>query len=107
MKVIGTEGLTNDEIHKAVERGAKFVAFQYCVSAILTTYKRSSSIYFVRPGHAALVPRIGYSLLSLFLGWWGVPWGPIYTVQVLWRNAIGGLDLTPEILSQSVGTSGP
>jgi len=106
MKVIGTEGLTNDQIYRAVERGAKFVVFQYCVSAILTTYKRSSNVYFIRPGHTALIPRIGYSVLSLFLGWWGFPWGPIYTVQALWHNAIGGLDLTPEMLPKSAGASG-
>jgi hypothetical protein len=106
MNVIGTEGLTTEQIHLAVERGAKFVVYQYCVSVILMTYKRSSNVYFVRPGNGALVPRIGYSILSLFLGWWGFPWGPIYTVQALWNNAIGGIDLTPEILSSSVGTSG-
>lgn len=106
MKVIGTEGLTNEQIHLAVEHGAKFVAFQYCVSPILRTYKRTSDVYFVRPGHLALAPRIGYSVLSLFFGWWGFPWGPIYTVQALWNNVIGGLDVTPEVLAKSVNTSG-
>jgi hypothetical protein len=39
-----------------------------------------------------------FSLLSLFLGWWGIPWGPIYTVQALWVNFSGGKDVTREIL---------
>ena len=106
MKVVGTDGLTNDQIYRAVERGAKFVVFQYCVSVILRTYKRSSDVYFIRPGYSALVPRIGYSILSICFGWWGFPWGPIYTVQALWHNAIGGLDLTPEVLSGSATASG-
>lgn len=106
MNVIGTDGLTNEQIYVAVERGAKFVVFQYCVSAILMSFKRSSDVYFIRPGHMALVPRIGYSVISLFLGWWGLPWGPIYTVQALWNNALGGLDLTPEMLSRAVSASG-
>lgn len=106
MKVIGTEGFTNEQICRAVERGAKFVVFQYCVSVILMTYKRSSNIYFIRPGHTALVPRIGYSAFSLLLGWWGFPWGPVYTVQALWHNATGGVDVTPEVLSGSAAALG-
>jgi len=27
-----------------------------------------------------------FTLLSLLLGWWGNPWGPIYTIQSLWVN---------------------
>jgi hypothetical protein len=102
MKIIGTKGLTDEQIHQAIERGAKFVVFQYCISVFLMTFKRSSDVYFIRPGHTALTPRIGYSILSLLLGWWGIPWGPIYTIQAFWNNAIGGLDLTPEVLRHSV-----
>jgi len=28
------------------------------------------------------------------LGWWGIPWGPIYTVQVLLNNLRGGVKQT-------------
>jgi len=31
------------------------------------------------------------STLSLLLGWWGIPWGPIYTVQVVGGNLRGGV----------------
>jgi len=106
MNIIGIEGFTDEQIHLAVERGAKFVVFQYCISVVLMTFKRSSDVYFIRPGHPALAPRIGYSIISLLLGWWGFPWGPIYTVQALWNNALGGLDLTPEMLSGRISTAG-
>jgi hypothetical protein len=101
MNIIGTENLTVDEIHSAVERGAKFVVFQYCVSVIFMTFKRSSDVYLIRHGHTALAPRVGFSILTLVFGWWGFPWGPIYSVQALWNNAIGGIDLTPEMLARS------
>lgn len=104
MNIIGTENLTTEQIHSAVEQGAKFVVFQYCVSVIVMTFKRSSAIYFIRPGHTALAPRVGLSILTLVFGWWGFPWGPIYSVQALWNNAIGGIDLTPEMLA---GSSSP
>jgi len=35
--------------------------------------------------------------LSLLAGWWGIPWGPIWTVQALVTNFRGGKDVTAEI----------
>jgi hypothetical protein len=38
--------------------------------------------------------RIKYSLLFnlevLFLGWWGIPWGPAYSIAALYENMKGG-----------------
>ncbi len=31
-----------------------------------------------------------WSLVSGVFGWWGFPWGPIYTVPALYHNAVGG-----------------
>ncbi|MCL6458747.1 MAG: ankyrin repeat domain-containing protein [Gorillibacterium sp.] len=33
--------------------------------------------------------RLGYSLLSILLGWWSIPWGPIRTTQALADNIKG------------------
>jgi hypothetical protein len=30
-------------------------------------------------------------------GWWGIPWGPIFSIQSLITNFKGGKDLTAEI----------
>jgi hypothetical protein len=38
-----------------------------------------------------------YSLPSLFLGWWGVPWGIIYTPITIFTNLCGGQDVTDEV----------
>jgi ATP-dependent phosphoenolpyruvate carboxykinase len=32
------------------------------------------------------------------LGWWGIPWGPIYTIAAVVTNIRGGKDVTAEIL---------
>jgi hypothetical protein len=37
--------------------------------------------------------------LSAFLGWWGIPWGPIYTIQSLSKNISGGKDVTDQVLA--------
>jgi hypothetical protein len=61
------------------------------------TFKRSSDIYFIKGGESSLGKGIGYSLISMGLGWWGLPWGPIYTVGTLFTNMKGGRDITPEV----------
>jgi hypothetical protein len=41
------------------------------------------------------------TLASLLLGWWGIPFGPVYTLQALYRNLAGGDQITvADLLSQ-------
>ena len=63
------------------------------------TFKRPSDIYFIRPGDSKLLKILGFSAISLFLGWWGIPWGPIYTVGTIATNLGGGRDVTKEVLA--------
>lgn len=98
MKITGIEGLTNNQIHNEVQRGGKFVFYQYCISVLILTFKQSSDIVYIPPGENATTKGIGYSLISLFCGWWGVPWGPIYTIQTIWNNFDGGHDVTFEVM---------
>ena len=39
-----------------------------------------------------------YLLISLALGWWGLPWGPFYTLGSVWQVLKGGMDCTQEIV---------
>ena len=98
MKILGTEGMTVTEINDELSRGARFVLYQYCVSVIIMTFKRSSDIYFVKSHENAVVKGLSWTLLSSLLGWWGIPWGPIYTVGSLATNLKGGKDVTKEVL---------
>ncbi len=99
MKIQGIEGMSVNEINLELQRGAKFVIFQYCISVIVMTFKRPSNIYFIRLGDNAIVKGIGYTLLSLLFGWWGIPWGPIYTIQSLVRNLGGGKEVTKQVMA--------
>ena len=82
-----------------VQNGAKFVFYQYCISILVMTFRRSSHIYFIRKGESAVAKGLGWSLLTLVLGWWGFPWGPIWTVTSLVNNFKGGKDVTMEVLA--------
>lgn len=93
------EGLSVSDINRELNNGAKFVVFQYCISIVIMTFKRGSDIYFVKAGESALGHSIGFSLLTLILGWWGIPWGPIYSIESLYINLTGGKDVTQEVLN--------
>ena len=96
-KIIGVEGLTADQIRFELQRGGRFILFQYCVSVIFVTFKRPSPVYFIRAGENPLGKGMGFTLLTLVAGWWGIPWGPIYSVQSIYSNLSGGRDVTKEI----------
>ncbi len=98
MKINGVDGLTVAQVQSDVAQGGRFVVFQYCISVIVMTFRRGSDIYFIKAGESAFGRGLGYSLLTLLLGWWGIPWGPIYTIGALVTNFGGGKDVTKEIL---------
>ena len=97
MQIKGIENLSEQEIRDELNNGAKFVVYRYCISIVVMTFRRSSDIYFVRSGEKAIVKGLGYTFLTLILGWWGIPWGPIYTIGSLGTNLSGGKDVTGEV----------
>jgi hypothetical protein len=98
-KIINMEGLTADQLNREIQNGAKFVIFQYCISIIILTFKRPSGIYFIRANESVIKHSISFTLLSVLFGWWGIPWGPIYTIGSLHTNFSGGKDVTAEVLN--------
>jgi len=98
MKINGIEGLSTVEINQELQRGGKFVFYQYCISLIVVTFRRSSDVYFIKSDESDVKKGLGWSLLTFLLGWWGFPWGPIYSVGSLATNFKGGKNVTNEIL---------
>ena len=93
------EGLSVDEINRELNNGAKFVVFQYCFSIIVMTFKRGSDINFIKAGESTIKHSIGFTLITFLFGWWGIPWGPIYSIGALFSNLTGGKDITQEVLN--------
>ena len=106
-KIRGIEGMRQGELDFEIQRGAKFVLFQYCISVIVLTLRRPSDIYFVRQGENVLVKGLPFTLLSLVAGWWGIPWGPIYTIQSVYNNSRGGKDVTQVVVNSLRGQAAP
>lgn len=100
MAIEGIDGMTPAQIRDKISQGGKFVYYRYCISVIFMTFRRSSAIYFVPPGKNRQLKGLQWTFLTLIAGWWGIPWGPIYSVQSLVINLKGGNDVTEHIVSQ-------
>lgn len=99
-KIKGLEEIhTGSHLQQEINAGGKFVTYQYCISVLIMTFRRSSDIYFIRADESRITKGLLYSLVSLLLGWWGIPWGFIYTPAALYTNFSGGKDVTAEVLA--------
>jgi hypothetical protein len=108
MQINGLDKLTPSELDRELAAGGRFVFYEYCISALLVTFRRPSAIYFLKSGNEGILRGLPYSLISLFLGWWGLPWGIIYTPLTLVTNFTGGCDVTALIkpyFEQAEGTA--
>jgi hypothetical protein len=100
MKVKGIAGRDARWLSQELARGGRFLVFDYTFAAGVVTCRRNSSILFVRAGRKALRARLGWSLLSALLGWFG-PGGRRETLDVLRLNWRGGTDVTADLLRLS------
>jgi len=99
MDIKNIEGLSGSEIRNLVAQGGKFVMYKYCISVVIMTFNRPSDFHFIPHGKSRITPGLGYLFTNLFLGWWGIPWGPIYTIGNIATILRGGKDYTTEILA--------
>ncbi|MCK6552073.1 hypothetical protein L6R52_39945 [Myxococcota bacterium] len=98
-RIVGLRGLSLREIDLEVQSGARFVVFTYCVSALVVSTRQRSHVYFLRPGDEIPRERFTCSLISFFLGWWGIPFGLIWTPLSIIENMRGGRDITQEVMA--------
>ena len=63
--------------------------FQLAISALVISLKTPSRFYVVGEEETVL-PSLAFTASSLIVGWWGLPHGPIYTIQAVSSNLRGG-----------------
>src|SRR4051794_290796 len=102
LSVIRLEGapqLDPEEIRTRVANGARLVRFEVCLSVLLFTIRRQSAVFLTVSRSRRCWLGLRYSLASLLLGPWGVPWGLIWTPWSVWVNLTGGVDETDAVLA--------
>ena len=87
-----------NEVSQPVEVrvGERLVFYECCISLIFITLRRPSRLVRLPPGSTGLLQGLPYTIISLLLGWWGLPWGLIYTPLTLWTNLTGGREITSQ-----------
>jgi hypothetical protein len=98
-RIIGAEGKTIEAIFAEIGQGSRFVVHQYCISILIMSFKRAGAIHFLKEGERHWPSSLGCSAVSFVLGWWGIPWGPIWTVGTIGSNLAGGKDVTEEMMA--------
>lgn len=95
------DGLTAAELRSYRDRGWRCVRFVWCNSNVISTVERQSCVYLTQNWRDRTLRGIGYSLLSLACGPWGVPWGIWRTAESIWINSTGGRDVTVEAIERA------
>jgi len=98
-KIHGAGGMTIAAVRAAVSGGARFLVFPYCESWLIVSFRRVSDPVLVKPGESTLRAAGVPILHSLLFGWWGFPWGPIWTVMTVSRSLRGGIDVTGPLMA--------
>lgn len=60
----------------------EIVRYQWCISVLVLTMTRGTS--FRRRDDKIML--IETTLITLFGGWWGIPWGPVRSIQCFIEN---------------------
>lgn len=90
----GAEGMTDQQIAYEIQQGGKVVFFPYTISIIVLTFSREAGPYLIRRGEGTFGKALPWMLVSMFFGWWGIPWGLIRTPISLIQCLSGGRDVT-------------
>lgn len=65
----------------------ELVAYTYVISVLVITMRHKTRYYFKEAENGkAVAAKILCCLCNLILGWWGIPWGPIWTVSKTFSN---------------------
>ena len=79
----------------------RYIIFWYVISLLLVTSRRTMQGVFC----PSCAPKKAFqaSAITWLLGWWGFPWGPIWTIGALYRNLLNGTrpaDVNGQILGR-------
>lgn len=90
--------VSEKEFRARLAAGERFVVYLFAVSVVVYSFRHPTKVTVSRNRSNAVLKGLPWSLLTLMLGWWSIPSGPIYTIQCLVANTRGGVDVSANIL---------
>ena len=103
MKIRNIDGLSAADLQHEADKGAKFIYYAFTISLLIVTFKRTSGVYMIKGGENLVSRGVPFTILSFLFGWWGIPFGPRYTLESIRTNLRGGKDVTDEVMSTVAG----
>ena len=103
MRIEGLDNRTPEQLRMEVAQGGRFVVYRYNFSVVIMSFRRTTNIYYLPPGESPVTKGLPWTLLSLVVGWWGLPWGLIWTPMTLAHNFKGGTDVTAAVMRSLTG----
>jgi hypothetical protein len=98
IKLANHKSYTFEEIIEAKNDGGSFVTYQWIIPLpLFYPVRRLSKVYFIPKGGNKAKYAKKYNMISLIIGWWGLPWGPIFVNRSLSLNKKGGVDVTDDV----------
>ncbi|MCL1807280.1 MAG: hypothetical protein FWG31_06230 [Oscillospiraceae bacterium] len=94
---IDIDNMSVSEIRQELRNGSCFIRYRFCFSLLFFTFMRSSGIYLIRDGESRAAKGLRFTVLTFLAGWWGVPWGPVYSIRSIKTNLRGGIDITENV----------
>lgn len=73
---------------KQISLDTQLVKYDFCISLIAGSVKISSG-YMLKSDPMSMAACGAFTIGSLLLGWWGLPHGPIWTIECLVNNLSG------------------
>lgn len=70
---------------RPVDKTTKLVQYKICISFIAFTAKIDTRLMF-GGGAVSNITKIFCTLFTTGFGWWGIPWGPVYTFSSILHN---------------------
>lgn len=67
----------------------RYVVYRQVISFVLATTR--TPVHGLYCSACARAKAFKASAISAAAGWWGIPWGPIYTIGAILKNAFGGI----------------
>jgi hypothetical protein len=97
VNIHGAEYLSPAELEAELAAGGRVVYYEFCISFLILTLRCPTGLYLLYPEEYGFSRGMPYTVLTFFLGWWGVPMGILYTPVVMLGNLLGGRDVTDEV----------
>ena len=83
--------------------GTRFVTIPYVFSIVILSFQRSmGGVHVVRTGEWPGGKMIQATFITCLFGWWGFPFGILFSILSCFHLFFGGRDVTREILERAV-----